>query len=290
MTTTTDSEDVAVSGVTYKRAEEGYFDKRKLKRTAGVWGLWGMGVAAVISGDFSGWNGGVAAAGWGGFAIATGIVIVMYVSMIESISEMAAAMPHTGGAYSFARAAMGPWGGFITGLAETIEYVMTTAVVVYFSGQYADSITGTLFGVSLAPWIWWLIIYAVFLALNTVGAEASFKFAIVVSIISLAVLALFAGMALASSHLDLGSLFDVAPDAGQSTFLPHGLGAVFYALPFAMWLFLGIEELPLAAEEAHMPSKDIPRAGKWGMITLVVSGAAVVVLNPAVTGAAALGA
>ena len=30
-------------------------------------------------------------------------------------------MPHTGGAYSFARAAMGPWGGFITGFAETID-------------------------------------------------------------------------------------------------------------------------------------------------------------------------
>ncbi|HEX5331368.1 MAG TPA: amino acid permease [Cellulomonas sp.] len=283
MTTTT------VSGVTYTEAADGYFDKRKLKRSAGFWGLWGIGVAAVISGDFSGWNLGIGTAGWGGFLIATGVVVVMYFAMLFSIGEMSAAMPHTGGAYSFARAAMGPWGGFVTGLAESVEYVMTTAVVVYFSGQYADSITGTLFGVSFAPWIWWLVIYAVFLALNTVGAEASFTFAIIVSIISLAVLALFAGLALASSHLDLGSLFDVTPDTGQSSFLPHGLGAVFYALPFAMWLFLGIEELPLAAEEAHLPSKDIPRAGKWGMITLVVTGAAVVVLNPAVTGADALG-
>jgi ethanolamine permease len=213
----------------------------------------------------------------------------MYFCMIFSISEMSAAMPHTGGAYSFARAAMGPWGGFTTGLAETVEYVMTTGVVVYFSGQYADSITDTLFGVSLDPWVWWLVIYAVFLALNTVGAEASFRFAIVVSIISLGVLAVFGVMALFSSSLDLGSLFDIEPDAGQSTFLPHGLGPVFFALPFAMWLFLGIEELPLAAEEAHLPAKDIPRAGLWGMITLVISGLTVVVLNPAVTGAAALG-
>ena len=37
-------------------AGAGYFEKRKLKRSAGVWGLWGLGVAAVISGDFSGWN------------------------------------------------------------------------------------------------------------------------------------------------------------------------------------------------------------------------------------------
>lgn len=278
-----------VSGVTYAQAEEGYFDKRGLVRSAGFWGLAGIGVAAVISGDFSGWNAGIGTAGWGGFLIATAIVVVMYFGMLFSIGEMSAAMPHTGGAYSFARAAMGPWGGFVTGLAESVEYVMTTAVVVYFSGQYADSILSTLTGASLPVWAWWVIIYAVFLALNTAGAAASFRFAIVVSAISLAVLAVFTVMALFSSSLSFGSLFDVTPDAGQSTFLPHGIGAVFFALPFAMWLFLGIEELPLAAEEAHTPSRDIPRAGFWGLLTLVVSGLLVVLLNPAVTGASALG-
>ena len=116
------------NGVTYAAAADGYFDKRGLTRSAGFWGLWGMGVAAVISGNFSGWNLGIAGAGWGGFAVACVIVTAMYLAMIASISEMSAAMPHTGGAYSFARAAMGPWGGFVTGLAETIEYVATTGV------------------------------------------------------------------------------------------------------------------------------------------------------------------
>ncbi len=46
----------ASGGVRYTQAEAGYFEKRSLKRSAGVWGLWGLGVAAVISGDFSGWN------------------------------------------------------------------------------------------------------------------------------------------------------------------------------------------------------------------------------------------
>ncbi|QTE30905.1 amino acid permease [Pengzhenrongella sicca] len=278
----------SVSGVTYSRAADDYFEKRGLVRSAGFWGLWGIGIAAVISGDFSGWNFGIDVAGWGGFVVATVIVAIMYFGMLFSIGEMSAAMPHTGGAYSFGRAAMGPWGGFVTGLAETVEYVMTTAVVVFFSGQYADSITSTLFGVSLPAWSWWLIIYGVFLAINAAGAEVTFKFAMVVAVISLGVIAVFAVMAVTSSAFDLGKLFDITPDAGQSTFLPHGITGVFYALPFAMWLFLGIEELPLAAEESHTPAQDIPRAGIWGMVTLVISGALVVVLNPAVTGAAAL--
>ncbi len=293
MSTSTDDE-VAVSGVTYQRAEAGYFEKRKLKRTAGVWGLWGMGVAAVISGNFSGWNGGIAASGWGGFVIATLIVVVMYVTMIESISEMAAAMPHTGGAYSFARAAMGPWGGFITGLAETIEYVMTTAVVIYFSAQYADAIVAQLSGgFSLITagyaWVWWLVLYAAFVLLNAAGAHVSFRFAIVVSVISIAILVLFAVLAFTSGAFNPAALFDIAPIAGGTAFLPLGLGSVLFAMPFAMWLFLGIEELPLAAEEAHNPERDIPRAGRWGLITLLLTGALVVVLNPGVMGASAVG-
>ena len=277
------------SGVTYTHAAEGYFDKRGLTRAAGFWGLWGLGVAAVISGDFSGWNFGIGGAGWGGFLIATVIVTLMYVGMIGSIGEMSAAMPHTGGAYSFARSAMGPWGGFVTGLAETIEYVATTAVIVYFSAAYADSITDELFGVSMPGWVWWLILYAIFLLLNIAGAEISFRFAVVVAALSLAVIALFAVMALFSGALDFGKLFDIEPDPGNSTFLPHGWWQVVLAMPFAMWLYLGIEELPLAAEESHMPARDIPRAGMWGLATLVISGGLVLLLNPAVTGAAAIG-
>ncbi|MCU1529918.1 MAG: rocE, partial [Frondihabitans sp.] len=125
------------SGVTYTSADSNYFEKRQLKRTAGFWGIWGIGIAAVISGDFSGWNTGITSAGWGGLLIAAAVVVVMFFGMIFSIGEMSAAMPHTGGAYSFARASMGPWGGFITGLAETLEYVLTTAAVVYFSAGYA---------------------------------------------------------------------------------------------------------------------------------------------------------
>ncbi|HML50561.1 MAG TPA: amino acid permease [Propionicimonas sp.] len=286
--------EVSVSGVTYQRAEAGYFDKRQLQRSAGVWGLWGIGVAAVISGDFSGWNAGIAVAGWGGFLIAAGIVIAMYIAMIESISEMSAAMPHTGGAYSFARAAMGPWGGFVTGLAETIEYVMTTAVVIYFSAQYADAIAAELGGPSLIDagfaWVWWLVLYGIFVLLNSAGAELSFKFAVIVSVISISILALFGIMALAAGGVNFASLWDIAPEAGNSTFLPFGIAPILFAMPFAMWLFLGIEELPLAAEEAHNPERDIPKAGRWGMITLILTAAIVVILNPAVLGSTAAGA
>src|SRR6202012_5640332 len=122
-------------------------------------------------------------------------------TMLFSIGEMAAALPHTGGAYSFSRAALGPFGGFITGLAESIEYVVTTAVVVYFAAQYADSALNDFFGIpsSVAlTWITWAILYAVFVLVNGLGASIGFRLAIIVSVLSLAILAVFVIVAFAT--------------------------------------------------------------------------------------------
>lgn len=274
------------SGATYTKAGEGYFEKRSLRRSAGFWGLWGIGIAAVISGDFAGWNVGLGTTGWGGLLIGMIIIIIMFFTMIFSIGEMSAAMPHTGGAYSFSRAAMGPWGGFVTGLAETIEYVVTTAVVVWFSGVYADSALSALTGVSLPAPVWWLILYVAFVALNSLGASVGFRFALIVAIISMGVILFFAVAAIATGSVDFSRLLDIAPVDGNSSFLPFGAVGILFALPFAIWFFLGIEELPLAAEEAHNPAKDIPRASVWGVVTLAFFGLLVLFLNPAVTGTA----
>jgi ethanolamine permease len=279
------SDKMKVSGVSYSNPEDGYFEKRQLRRAAGVFGLWGLAVAAVISGDFSGWNFGLDVGGFGGLLIAFGILVIMYYGLIFSIGEMAAAMPHTGGAYSFARTAIGPWGGFITGLAETVEYVATTAVIVFFSAAYADGITSTLLNVSLPAWVWWIILYAIFIALNASGANIAFRFAIVVSIISIGIILLFSVMAIFSGLFSWDNLFNIVPDPGQTAFLPFGWEGILFAIPFAVWFFLGIEELPLAAEESHNPSRDIPRAGVWARGTLIATGLLVLFLNTGILGA-----
>jgi len=194
-------------------------------------------------------------------------------------------MPHTGGAYSFARTAIGPWGGFITGLAETITYVATTAVIVFYSGIYAESIAVELLGVSLPAWVWWVILYVVFIILNAAGSHTAFRFAIVVAVISIAIILVFALMAAFSGLFSWDNLFNIAPDEGQTAFLPFGIEGVLWAIPFAVWFFLGIEELPLAAEEAKNPAKDIPKAGLWARTTLIITGLLILFLNTGIVGA-----
>jgi ethanolamine permease len=102
------------------------------------------------------------------------------------------------------------------------------------------------------------------------------------------VLLVFAVLAVANGAVDFSRLFDIEPTEGNSSFLPFGITGILFALPFAIWFFLGIEELPLAAEEATNPSKDIPKASVWGVITLAFFAVLVLFLNPGVTGSAAL--
>ena len=83
------------------------------------------------------------------------IIAIMYLGLVFCIAEMSPALPHTGAAYSFARTAMGPWGGFITGLCENVEYVVTPAVIVtFFIGSYVNGIFGL--GAAYPPMIWWM--------------------------------------------------------------------------------------------------------------------------------------
>ncbi len=272
-----------VGSVTYRDVDQQYFEQRGLKRHAGVWMLWALGVAAVISGDFSGWNFGLDVGGFGGLFIATIVITIMYIGLCYSIAEMSPALPHTGGAYSFSRSAMGPWGGFITGLAENIEYVVTPVVVVYFASIYAQSVFNDLFGLELGlPW-WWLIFYAVFVGLNIIGIEATMRFSVAICLISLAVLAVF--FVLAIPNFDAANLTNITAEAGGTSFLPFGVGGIFAALPFAIWFYLAIEELPLAAEESMDPKRDVPRGTMWGLWTLVITGMGVLFLNTGVNGA-----
>jgi ethanolamine permease len=280
-----------VGSVTYREVGEEYFQKRGLKRHAAFWGLWSLGVGAVISGDFYGWNFGLDVGGFGGLLIATVIITVMYYGLCFSIAEMSPALPHTGGAYSFARSAMGPWGGFITGLAENMEYVITPAVVVGAMGLLSQQVVVELFGITGSPWwnsqpFWWAVFYVIFVGINIVGIEATMRFTIVINAMALAILAFFYVSVLASGEFNPSLWFNIPPEAGGTRFLPYGLAGIFPALPFAIWFYLAIEELPLAAEESHDPKRDISRATMWGLTTLVLTGGLILTLNTGVGGGA----
>jgi ethanolamine permease len=282
----TPREKQTVGGVSYSAPTADYFEQRQLRRYARVWSLWALGVGAVISGHYSGWNLGLAG-GFGGMLVALLVISLMYWGLCFSLAELSPAMPHTGGAYSFARSAMGPWGGMVTGLAESIEYILTPAVIVFFIGSYMSAIFET---PADAQPIWWAAFYAVFLLLNLRGVELSFKVTVAVTLGALAVLVLYWISAL--PHVDfqrwalnIAAGLDGKPSeipAGGGPWFPFGFKSVVVAMPFAVWLFLAIEQLPLAAEESYDPRKDMPKGLLSGMATLTVSALLILFLNSSI--------
>ena len=123
------------SSVDFEKVGTDYFQQRELKKGAAGWVLLvGLGVAYVISGDYAGWNFGLAQGGWGGMFLATLLMATMYLCMCFSLAELSSMIPTAGGGYGFARSAFGPWGRFLTGTAILIEYAIAPAAIAVFIG------------------------------------------------------------------------------------------------------------------------------------------------------------
>ncbi|ULR49440.1 ethanolamine permease [Streptomyces deccanensis] len=250
-------------------AADDYLERRTLRRGSAGWVLLtGLGVAYVVSGDFSGWNLGLAEGGFGGLAIATVLMGTMYACMVFALAELSAILPTAGGGYGFARRALGPWGGFLTGTAILIEYVLAPAAIVIFIGDYVESLG--LFGLE-SGWPVYLVCFAIFIGIHLWGVGEALIASFVVTGIAVFALIVFALGAL--PDFSASALDDIPVDSsafGASSWLPMGLLGIWAAFPFGMWFFLGVEGVPLAAEETRDPARTLPKAIRWSMGILVV--------------------
>ena len=200
--------------------------------------------------------------------------------MVLSLAELSSSLPTAGGGYSYARRALGPWGGYLTGTAILLEYAIAPAAIAVFIGGYVNE----LFGLD-GPLVY-AAFYAIFVGIHLWGAGEALKIMMAITALaSLAIVAFILGMIPA---FDVDNLFDIAVNSeavGASSFLPEGYIGIWAAIPFAMWLFLAVEGVPLAAEEATDPKKDMPRGIITAMVILLLFGGLVLVLAPGGAGA-----
>ena len=269
--------------VDYEQVGADYMEKRQLQSGAAGWVLLaGLGVAYVISGDFAGWNFGLAEGGWGGLLIATILMAIMYTCMVFALAELSSTIPTAGGGYGFARRALGPLGGFMTGTAILIEYAIAPAAIAVFIGGYMDSLVGV-----GGPLIF-LAAYVIFIGIHLYGVGEALKLMFAITAIAaVALLAFIVGMI---PKFDASNLTNIAPDgsAGASDFLPFGYAGVWAAFVYGIWFFLAIEGVPLAAEEARDPKRDMPKGLIAGMLVLLFFAAFVLTVGPGGAGSEVL--
>ena len=206
----------------YSEVDSQYLEARQLRKSAGWVLLCALGVGAVISGDFFGWQYGLTAGGFGGLLVATAVIAVMYFCMVFSIAEMSAAMPHAGGFYGFTRSTFGPGTAFLNSTTDMVEYVVTPAVIVSGMAAYADLI------VDLPNWMWWVGFYVLFVGINIWGTVTTFRVAVVVAGLSLTVLCVMYVGVIVTGAFDPALLTNVPVNearTGASAFLPEGIYA-----------------------------------------------------------------
>jgi ethanolamine permease len=226
--------------------------------------LWGLAVGLVISGEYFGWNLGWDAAGTIGFLISTLIVTVLYICFVFSFTELTASIPHAGGPFAFAYKAFGPFGGLIAGYATLIEFVFAPPAIAFSLGSYVHFLHAGI------PVMYTAVgCYILFTLINLLGIKESAIFNLIITVLAVIELLLFMGL--------------VAPSFEMKNFtadpMPHGITGIFAALPFAIWLFLGIEGVAMVAEEVKDPNKNIPKGYLMGIGTLIFLALGVMILT-----------
>ncbi len=216
--------------------------------------LWGLGVGYVISGMYFGWNAGFKDGGTLGMAIAVLFSILMYSTFSFSYSELACAIPKAGGVFDYANRALGKDFGFIAGMAQNIEFVFAPTAIALSIGAYFNLFFPQIPVMAIA-----IAVYLMFTGLNIYGVKAAAIFELVITILAVGELILFAGVTL--PHFQMANLTHNA--------LPNGWVGMFAAVPFAVWIFLGIEGVANVAEESINPQKDISKGFGSAILTLI---------------------
>lgn len=239
-----------------------------LKRVITAPQLWGITVGLVISGEYFGWNYGWHTSGTVAFLVSTILVTALYVSFIFSYTELTAAIPSAGGAFSYARRAFGPVGGFVAGFATLVDFLMAPPAIAYALGSYAHFLHSALPVVPVAVGC-----YGVFIALNWFGIKNSARFSLWITVLSVVELVVF--MVLVAPYFRVE--YVLAHNPAQV-----GAGEVFAGIPYAMWFFVAIEGAAMVAEEVRHPERTIPRGYISAILTLVILALGVMILSAGV--------
>ncbi len=242
--------------------ERAYLQDHALKKPLRTLDIWALGVGAVITGAYFGWNLGLKDNGPVAMLIASLIVCLLYLTWVLALAELSVAMPFAGGPLAYGRRARGPGLGFLMGWSMLLECQFAAIATALATGGYVayllnpddpDPLVRIAVGIGTV---------AIFFFLQAWGAKEQ-SWAMVLMTYG-AVLGLVLFWVIAASNFSWQRIW-------TNPVLPKEAGwmAVLRALPYALWWLVIIETVALAAEEAHEPHRTVPRGLVWAQLTLI---------------------
>lgn len=219
--------------------------------------LWAIAVGLVISGDYYGFSYGFATGGPVSFLVSFIPVSIMYITFLFCYTELATSIPHAGGPSAYARKAMGPFLGFITGFSVLIAFLVSPCAVAITTGALVNYL------IPAIPATWATVAFFTFFVLiNLLGVKSSSVLELVVTLVALGGLVLYTAIAL--PHFQTANFFT------QPAFV-NGFAGVAGAMTYSMWFYFAIDGAAMQAEEMENPKKDIPRGYIPAIITLTIT-------------------
>lgn len=235
-----------------------------------------LGIAIAVSGNVSGWNYGLGIGGWGGMLIAALAMALLFLCLTQCVAELAAALPEAGGFDGYARRALGPAAGYLTGMTVAIALAVGAGLAASFSEAYVHAWLG---------WGGWpvkLAFLAIVIGLQLRGASEAVGLTVAVGVVALVILVGFCLFVFPA--FDAQQLYS-AGEGGTPTLLPHGLAGAARCIPFALFLFLGVEQSAHAAAEMRDMARAMPKALATAIGVAFVIGMCVLLIATGGTGA-----
>jgi APA family basic amino acid/polyamine antiporter len=233
-----------------------------LKRTLTAKDLTVLGVGAIIGAGIFVLTG-IAAAKYAGPAIVLSFVFAGIACALAALcySELAAMIPVSGSAYSYAYATMGELMAWIIGWDLILEYALASSTVAIGWAGYLNSFLNSI-DVHLPSYLTTayladpaqgfinlpaVIIVLLLTGLLVVGIRQSAIFNFVMVLIKLAVIVVF--IIAGAGHIQTEN---------WSNFTPFGFGGVLTGAGVIFFAYIGFDAVSTAAQEAINPKRDVP--------------------------------
>lgn len=234
-----------------------------LKKPLRTLDIWALGVGAVITGEYFGWNLGLKDNGPTAMLIASLIVCLLYLTWVLALSELTVAMPFAGGPLDYGRRASDSSLGFVMGWSMYLECQFATIATALATGGYVAFLFDPDKPSPAVTTVAALATVVLFFLLHVWGVKEQSTAMVVMTYGAILGLVIF--WIAASTHFSWDRIL-------TTPLLPKAKGwkSVLDAVPYALWWLVIIETVALAAEESHEPHRTIPRGLVWAQLTLIV--------------------
>jgi APA family basic amino acid/polyamine antiporter len=259
-------------------------ERSGLRRAIGPRDLTALGIGAIIGSGIFVILG--EAIGDSGPAIILSFVLAGLTCAFSALSysELAAAVPISGSAYTYSYATLGEFVAWVIGWDLLLEYGFSVATVAVGWGGYVQTLFDSLFSITVPdsiaappgdggvfnlPAVVLVVLVTVVLLLGIRETARVNSFMVV---FKLAVLALFIALA-----------FTAFDSANLKPFAPHGFNGTVDAAAIIFFAYIGFDAVTTSSEEVRDPGKTLPK-GILGSLAI----ATVIYILVALAGSAAL--